>query len=290
MITVWDRQKKCPIQEDVAGLFWMLFLYQTWAGKIVRRKWLLSLASKIMGLIADNAQSASLVAPFIKKYSIEEELFEGAPYPTFNAFFSRAFRPGVRPFPSVGLGSPAEGRLLAIENVSFDTPFHIKNMHLTLAELTCGIGTGGTALILRLCPVDYHRFHFPDSGRVLETKVIPGALDSVSPIVDMPYILQHNARRVTRCQMDHLGEMTFVEIGALCVGSIKQSPLLVGDRFERGQEKGYFLFGGSCVVVLMRDCHVAPDILARSLDNQETLVRLGESIGHLTALAHPSDT
>ena len=142
----------------------------------------------------------------------------------------------------------------------------------------------GWAMTFRLCPLDYHRFHFFDSGHASKAVKLGTKLDSVNPwaLEFKPQIFEWNERQVTTLHSDHFGDVIYIEIGALCVGRIHQTfepntPII------RGQEKGYFDFGASTVVLIVSDgqksLHLAPLIESQNALGVEVLVRLGDNLG-----------
>lgn len=136
-------------------------------------------------------------------------------------------------------------------------------------------------LLARLCPVDYHRFHFPDGGRVRESYHVSGRLHSVNPAA-LKYrgdIFATNERQVSLFESLHFGRLALIEVGALCVGKIVQT-YEGSEAVRRGQEKGYFLFGGSTVIVLGEKGAWSPDadILEKTEQGLETWVKLGEGL------------
>lgn len=166
-------------------------------------------------------------------------------------------------------------------------PLPVKGSQISLPELLGDAELaerfqGGVAVIIRLAPADYHRFHFCDDGVASPWRPIAGRLHSVHPIAlaaGAPSF--RNRRCVTRLASRHFGELVSVEVGALCVGTIEQT-FLPGP-VVRGQEKGMFHFGGSTVVLLAEPGRVEldRDLVESSLQGVETLVRLGERMGGL---------
>ena len=140
---------------------------------------------------------------------------------------------------------------------------------------------GGPGFIARLCPVDYHRFHFPDRGRVLESWRIVGALHSVNPwaLAFREDIFMINERQVTILETEHFGKLAYVEVGATCVGKIQQTHQDV--EFERGAEKRMFLFGGSTVIVLGEAGKWAIDerLLKHTQEGVEAYLKMGQALG-----------
>ena len=139
-------------------------------------------------------------------------------------------------------------------------------------------------MLSRLCPLDYHRFHFPVSGTPRQTRLINGPLFSVSPIAlgqNLSYLWQ-NKRTITEIQTETLGTVLMLEIGATCVGSIHQT-YQPDTAIEKGAEKGYFAFGGSSTITLFEPGKVqlAADLLGNSAQQIETYARMGDNMGTL---------
>jgi phosphatidylserine decarboxylase len=141
---------------------------------------------------------------------------------------------------------------------------------------------GGAMLISRLCPVDYHRFHFPVSGVPAESRLIQGWLYSVSPVAlrrRLRYLIE-NKRQVTLIEPTNFGTVAMVEVGATNVGSIQQS-FVPGRPVQKGDEKGLFAFGGSCVITIFQKGRIRfdADIVAQSEQHLETYARMGDRLG-----------
>ena len=141
---------------------------------------------------------------------------------------------------------------------------------------------GGTCLILRLCPTDYHRFHFVDSGTCSESKKISGFYYSVNPIAlnNVSELFCKNKREWSIFNSDNFGKILHVEVGATCVGSIIQS-YTPNQKVKKGDEKCYFKFGGSTTILFFKKNTVTidDDILLQSSFGFETKVNMGEKIG-----------
>ena len=142
--------------------------------------------------------------------------------------------------------------------------------------------SSGSLLLSRLCPVDYHRFHFPASGVPTETKMIHGPLYSVNPIAlrQNIRILARNKRCITELQTERFGKVLLLEIGATCVGSICQtySPNV---SVPKGAEKGYFKFGGSSTITIFEPDRIRfdQDLLEHSQQHREVFARMGDRVG-----------
>jgi phosphatidylserine decarboxylase len=139
----------------------------------------------------------------------------------------------------------------------------------------------GPMLIARLCPVDYHRYHYPDDGKTIVSYSKSGPLHSVSPFAlrQYPETFIKNERRISILDTKHFGKIAYIEIGALMVGKIIQTH----DEslaYQRGQQKGYFLFGGSTVVIIgqYKLWQPSEDILNHSYNGIETYSKLGDIV------------
>jgi phosphatidylserine decarboxylase len=224
------------------------------------------------------------------------EDFEDRRWQSFNDFFIRRFRPGARQMVAEPHRMPAfaEARYLAFPEITPAIEFPVKGTHLTPAAVLgdpalAAQFSGGPLLLARLAPVDYHRFHFPDSGRVIEERHIPGRLHSVNPIAlaRRNDTLASNERHVTLISSTNFGRLAMVEVGAMNVGRIVQTH--AGAAVERGQEKGYFCFGGSSVLLFGEAGRWCPsaDLLEQTALERETLLRLGEEVAVAPQASNP---
>lgn len=291
-LKIYNREKQRIEEENIVGHKYMHWLYYKNSGnfvleRIVKRK----LASKIYGALKDRKGSKKKIRDFIEMNKIVEEEFldQVADYKNFNEFFYRKLKPEARPIDqdqSVLL-SPADGRVFIHENIAANKIVQIKGMDFNLAQL---VGSeqaiadfnGGTMIVVRLNPTDYHRFHFPDSGLPGKTREIKGSYYSVNTgVLDrIDNIYLKNKRTVTEFTSDNFGKILYLEIGATFVGTIVQT--FKPDAWvERGAEKGYFKFGGSTVILfLKKDSFIPdPDISQYTEKRIETLLKMGQSLG-----------
>jgi phosphatidylserine decarboxylase len=236
-------------------------------------------------------ESSLRILPFISKYEIDVDEFAKSPfdYKTFNEFFYRALKPESRPIAAGETVAvfPADGRHLAFQDIQAAAGFYVKGAKFSFAELLGDEAEaekfgGGAMLISRLCPVDYHRFHFPVSGIPGEPRLINGWLYSVSPVAlrrRLRYLIE-NKRVVTVIDTKEFGTVAMVEVGATNVGSIQQS-FVPGRAVAKGDEKGLFAFGGSCVITLFQRGRIRfdADILTQSANHLETYARMGDRLG-----------
>ncbi|MFA5058926.1 MAG: archaetidylserine decarboxylase, partial [Opitutaceae bacterium] len=217
-------------------------------------------------------------------------------FKTFNEFFHRALKPGVRPIaPGDDVAVlPADGRHLVFPDVDAADGFDVKGAKFTLAELLGaahlppeqqGLASrfaGGAMLISRLAPVDYHRFHFPVGGGAGEPRLIKGWLYSVHPIAlrrNLRYLVE-NKRMVTLIESPAFGPVAMIEVGATNVGRIRQL-FIPGRPVAKGEEKGLFAFGGSCVITLFGRGRIRfdADLIGQSAQHLETYAKMGDRLG-----------
>ena len=252
------------------------------------RRWIVS---AWYGRKMNGVSSCIRIKPFIEQYGLDEGEFAESvdDYNTFNEFFHRKLKPGARPVDPApdSVVFPADGRHLAFADITGETNFFIKGQSFDLERFLGDAGLakrydGGPMLLSRLCPVDYHRFHFPCAGEVGIPRFINGWLYSVNPIalITRPSIFWENKRVVTQIESPALCQVLFVEIGATMVGSIRQT-YMPGETVAKGEEKGYFAFGGSSVAVLFEKGRIefAADLLKNTAAGIETYARVGERMG-----------
>jgi phosphatidylserine decarboxylase len=249
------------------------------------------LFSKWYGRKMSTPQSAARVAPFIQTYELDPNDFADAPdsYRSFNEFFYRKLKLSARPIDAdpATVSFPADGRHLGFQDASAISGVFVKGQKFDLAALLgdaqlAARYVGGALVLSRLCPVDYHRFHFPVAGVPGETRLINGPLFSVNPIAlrqKLSY-LWTNKRTVTEVQTEQLGTVICMEIGATCVGTICQT-FTPDQSVTKGAEKGYFAFGGSSTLTIFEPGRVnlERDLLEHSARQTELYARIGSRMG-----------
>tara|TARA_Y100000768_G_C23989753_1_gene691478 strand:- start:1507 stop:2424 length:918 start_codon:yes stop_codon:yes gene_type:complete len=296
-ICIYNRYTKNQEIEKVYGEKAVELAYDSKLAKAIGPLVASRSLSRLYGSSQDTISSGKKVPKFIKKFnikiddylpgSLEHEPIEKS-YKTFNEFFIRKFKAGLRPFPSEldSMGAFAEARYFGHEAISESTTIPVKGKFLSAAQLLGNVKNaevfeGGPLLLARLCPVDYHRYHYCDSGKTLEAYRVKGDFHSVNPLALKlkQNIFIKNERRISIIQTENFGKLAYIEVGATMVGKIIQSAD-ESQRFERGQEKGYFLFGGSTVIVLGEPNAWKPsaDILVNTKNSLETYVHLGDAI------------
>ncbi|KAG8985661.1 hypothetical protein FRB90_004519 [Tulasnella sp. 427] len=279
------------------------------------------------GKIYDNIDP-SFVLPhieaFIQAYSLKlDELLQPdiKSYKTFNDFFSRSLKPGARPVQEANdlsvLTSPSDSRLTVFKSVGDAKKFWIKGQEFTLPALLDDphlaetFGKNPSIAIFRLAPQDYHRFHSPFRAKLGKMFHVPGTYFTVNPqaVNEDLNVFTANRRDVHLMHADvrNLTSTTapeqapepvtfaLVAVGALLVGSIgwSKNP---GDIVQKGEDLGFFQYGGSTVILVAPEGTVEwdADMVANSSGAVsvqgveagtpvETLVRVGERIGKVVA-------
>ncbi|MEX2579068.1 MAG: phosphatidylserine decarboxylase [Verrucomicrobiales bacterium] len=293
-LVFYDRYEQTLKTEAVYGEKPLRWANETRLGgwfleAIIKRRWF----SALYGRWADCACSASEIAPFIERFRVDPEEFRDPPesFRTFNEFFHRRLKPGARPLPDSekAVCFPADGRHLLVPDLSRRQTLYAKGQRFDLAELLGDPDLAeryqtGTAVISRLCPTDYHRFHFPLGGTNGESKPIDGSLYSVNPIALARQLgrLWKNKRRLTVVSKSAVGDYLFLEIGATNVGSMVETAV-AGARVATGDEKGYFRFGGSMIVTIFPPGSIVPsaDLAAQSAKGVELYARCGDEMAAL---------
>lgn len=247
--------------------------------------------SRFIGWYFNKSISKRKIKKFIQIYNINTKELVKSPeeFTCFNDFFIRGLKESAREVnysPEV-LISPCDSKVLAYENVSFDNLFEIKGFKYTIPELINNTQitsefTNSTCLIFRLSPTDYHRFHFIDNGTCEPTNKILGDYYSVNPVAlkKIPEILCKNKREWSIFHSQNFGDMLYIEVGATFVGSILQT-YTPNSPVSKGDEKGYFKFGGSTVILIIKSDKVKidDDILLQTKKGFETKISYGEKIG-----------
>lgn len=293
-IQFFNRETGQIEEEKVYGAGAVKWMYHTASGRLLTKLLIKAPVSVGYGALQGMGFTKSKVAPFIKKFDIKMEEYlpeEGRtvedPYSSFNKFFIRRFKEGKRVFESDPSLMPAfsEARYFGFSSMNDSQTIPVKGKFLGSEELLASekwteTFKDGPLLLGRLCPVDYHRYHYPDNGKVLDYYKVKGKLHSVNPIALQEYadVFSSNIREVTILETENFGKLAYVEVGAMMVGKIVQSSNL--KNFKRGDEKGYFLFGGSTVIVLGEKGKWSPDqdILDYTQKGIETYLKIGTRI------------
>ncbi len=290
-----DRISRQKIQEKIYGFFFVYMLYgqypcSSFFNRLLQTVARIPFISYLYGKIQDTRWSRRKVLPFIQQFEIDmgETLKRPSQYQSFNDFFYRKLKPGARSFPKEAQTAimPADGRYLFIPNISKRDGFYVKGHRFQLASFLKDEALSerfekGVMIVARLCPTDYHRFHFPCSGIAEKPKMINGYLNAVNlaSLKNNIHVFSENKRMITLLNTERFGQVAYIEIGAVCVGSIIQT-FEPNKLFQRGDEKGYFAFGGSCVVMLFEENRLMLDKdLLKAPNYLEMRCKFGQSLG-----------
>ncbi|TPX61680.1 phosphatidylserine decarboxylase [Powellomyces hirtus] len=247
-----------------------------------------------MGRAYNEPESAKHIPGFVTAFNLPLDILvepDIEQYRTFNEFFARKMKPECRPIAHSGdeaiVSSAADCRLSVFPTIDLAKQYWIKGHNFTLENLfqdssLAQTFSGGSLGIFRLAPQDYHRWHSPVSGVLNPIKKIPGTYYTVNPkaVRENLDVYTENTRHVSVLSSPVFGKIGIVAVGAMLVGSIVITAD-EGTRLERGQEMGYFEFGGSTVIVLFEKGRMMwdEDLVSRSQLGMETLVLLGDKIG-----------
>jgi len=297
---VIDRRSGERMDEPIYGERWLRWAYEKRLGQLATA----ALAARpffsaLYGWKMKRPSSAAQIGPFCEAYGIDlaEALEPVEAYRSFNDFFIRRLRPEARPVAEdpAAIVFPADGRHFLLRDLARQPTFWAKNERFSvetlLGPLALGAGArvlDGDAVVSRLAPIDYHRFHFPWAGRLLAQATLGGPLYSVHPLAirrTLRYLVS-NKRTISVYEDASLGRWAMVEIGATNVGTIRQTAAPANPA-RRGGEKGYFSFGGSCVITVWPRGRIdfAPDLEAASREGIELHARMGEAMGALRTAA-----
>ena len=283
-----DRETGQVQIENVYGEKWLDWLYHNPIGEatlwtIAKRK----IVTSLYGDQMEKPASADKIAPFIEEYDVDITIAQKQNFKSFNDFFIRQLKPEARPIvsDSLAVASPADGKILAYENVS-SSDFYIKGFRFNVDSFLDNKELAkkyenGAMIVFRLAPPDYHRYHFPVSGMTSSSNIkIDGDYYSVNPLAlrKKAEIFWLNKREYGVIQTPVFGDVVMVEVGATMVGSMIQT--YSGTTVKKGQEKGYFKFGGSTVVLLFEkdQIKIDADLLTNTANGLETTIKMGKQI------------
>ena len=284
---IWRDREGRTVPGDAGQDRLLEWMYGRAVGRCFVRLMICPWVSRAAGWLLDRRISALAVPGFIKKNRIRMDDFEQRTFTSFNDFFTRRVRAERRPIDRepAHLIAPCDSKLTAFP-IGEDSRFLIKGVEYTLEGLLRDKALadrflGGTLLLFRLTVGDYHRYSYVDSGLIGPETHIDGVFHTVNPAAASRYpIYRENTREFALLESEHFGSLLQMEVGAAMVGRIVNEP---GNRaVRRGEEKGRFEFGGSTVIVLLqKDAAVIDeDILRNTREDVETVVHLGEKIGH----------
>ena len=264
-----SKHNECVSTQDRV----LRLLYGNRAGRMVLGWLIRPEVSKLVGRFMDTGLSRIMINPFIKKNDIDISVCQKNEFDSYNDFFKRKLVPGARTIDMTNEGfvSPCDSRLTVydIEDTERQT-FNIKDSEYTVASLLrdkklARHYRGGKLWLFRLCVDDYHRYIYNVSGKQSDVRRIEGLYHTVNPIASEYYdIYKENAREYCLIWTQDAGTIIDMEVGALLVGRIVNRYVDSTD-VRRGEEKGYFEFGGSTIILLIQKDKVAP--LDRIVEN-----------------------
>ena len=282
-----SKHNECVSTQDRV----LRLLYGNRAGRMVLGWLIRPEVSKLVGRFMDTGLSRIMINPFIKKNDIDISVCQKNEFDSYNDFFKRKLVPGARTIDMTdeGFVSPCDSRLTVydIEDTERQT-FNIKDSEYTVASLLrdktlARHYRGGKLWLFRLCVDDYHRYIYNVSGKQSDVRRIEGLYHTVNPIASEYYdIYKENTREYCLIRTQDAGTIIDMEVGALLVGRIVNRYVDSTD-VRRGEEKGYFEFGGSTIILLIQKDKVAPldRIVENSRKDIETRVRQGELVGYV---------
>lgn len=284
-IKMKDRQGKNVGTNDTQDA-WLEFLYHSVPGRLCLKVLTQPFVSKVAGCFMNSVFSTGMISSFVKKNHIKLSDYEKKRYRSYNDFFTRKIKAGKRTidYNKQSFISPCDSKLM-VYPINGKNIFQIKNSYYRIEDLLpekelAKNYVGGQCLIFRLTVDDYHRYGYVDYGTKEKNVFIPGELHTVNPIALEQYnIYKRNCREYTILHTENFGDVAQIEVGAMMVGKIINHHQ--EQKFCRGEEKGYFEFGGSTIVLLLEPNQVLidKDILDNSNFNTETIVKYGEKIG-----------
>ena len=319
-LLVFDRESGVTVREAIPAYIKaaMRLMYRSRGGRMIgqlqRVKRTLRSLTISQGKKMDSPASAKGIPVFIATHRLNLTEIEKpvADYKTFNEFFSRRLKPGVRQCEAEGdervAVSPADCRLTVWESFEESKQVWVKGRNFTLANVLgaadsdgslCAQLTGGSFLIARLAPQDYHRWHWPVSGQPGRRFPISGEFNTVNPLAvrkDVD-VYTENKRVICPVRTAEFGLVVLVAIGATMVGSINfvsckcgkeggcsDGACVEGQQVRRFDEHGWFAFGGSTVLVIFQPGAVAfdEDLKRNSAAGLETLIKVGRRVGVAT--------
>ena len=318
---LYDREKKLIVREIIPIKTWIEngIMYSKPMDVIDKTKFVRKLlkSENITSEHENNTYASSKKIPeFIDFHNINMSDFISEnpyEYATFNDFFIREIKSEKRPIAEPEnddvIVSAADCRISVFDSVSQAHALFIKGKNFDLKDLISGraldadrekvdfllswVNDDMAMVNFRLAPMDYHRFHSPVSGKVTMLYHIPGEYFTVEPFAlksDIS-VLSANARSIMCIKTETHGRVLFIPIGAEVVG--KQNMLVKeGDSLDKGQEVGYFDYGGSDIIAVFENPVIwdsdiynmahgghTSDVGAEQDGCIETLIHVNDSIG-----------
>ncbi|WP_101675406.1 archaetidylserine decarboxylase [Alloalcanivorax mobilis] len=264
------------------------------------------LLSRLVGWVARSEipwLKTTFINTFIRRFGVdlsEAEIEDPDRFDHFNAFFTRALKPGARPIAEAAdaIACPADGTVSQLGALRGGDLLQAKGRYYSLFELLGGDGqlaaefANGHFATVYLSPKDYHRVHMPFTGTLRETRYVPGALFSVNQTTaeNVPRLFARNERLV--CVFDtEVGPMAVVLVGAMIVagietvfaGQVTPQPHAITHTdyrnpkpitLQKGDELGRFMLGSTAIVIFAEGAARFDPAL-----NATCPVRMGQQMG-----------
>lgn len=293
-MSVWNRRAKEYFTPIVYKERATTFFHENFIGRFLMKHIASNpLVSVLLSQSKFKEESKKEIVPFIQRYNIDVSQFLDpvSSYKTFNEFFIRRLKPDARPITNKKrlLASPADSQLSVYQNIGPQCSFTVKGTVFTVDRLLGDKNkakeyANGTLLLFYLAPNDYHRYHYPTNGTLHKTYRKGNKLFAVNRFAFengfRPF--DYNVRDINIMENKYLGEFMMVEIGATLIGRMEHTNTVPGEKVK-GDEKGYFSFGGSSVILLFKEntIKVDDDILEQLLAGHSVFVHQGEDIAKI---------
>lgn len=282
VMVIYDRALKKCFREQEYQQELLNFLYKTVTGRILLQLiFARPYFSKLRAMYYRSARSEKKIGPFIRQYHIDMSGCEGT-YGSFNDFFIR--KRAIESKAADGELAAIADSKLSVYRIDDELKLKIKNSVYSVPDILQSKKLAerfknGICLVFRLSVDDCHRYYYIDDGRLEKHYSIKGTLHTVRSVSKAYKVYHRNTREVSLLKTKHMGDVVQVEVGAMLVGCIRNHN---ATDFKRLDEKGYFEYGGSTIIVLLRNrVMIDEDILRYSKKHIETRVRAGDVIGRV---------
>jgi len=259
------------------------FLYNNVVGRIFLKLLSNRVFANLGACFMNSRLSKFMMNSKIREYNIDMKRFVDKKYNSYNDFFTRKLKKIQFDSNKNSFISPCDSKLMILgldENKLFNIKGSLYSMNQIINDDITSEFVNGYALIFRLDVNDYHRYSYIDDGTRSDFKYIKGKLHTVQPIVyDKVKVFHRNSREWCVLHTKNFYDVIQCEVGALLVGKINNDK--EKKSFKKGDEKGYFSFGGSTIILFVKENMVSfdKDILINSKLGKETIVSCGEKIG-----------
>lgn len=261
------------------------FLYTNMFGRMLLKPLVKPQVSIMLGKLLSTRLSTCVIKSFIRNNSIDMSEYEKQKFLSFNDFFTRKIKEDKRPIDKTPgtLISPCDCKA-SVYAIRENTTFSVKHTEYTLRSLLRSPSLakrfrGGHAFILRLTVDDYHRYVYAASGKQSKNYHIDGTFHTVNPVAnDYLPIYKENTREYTVIHTTEFGDLVQMEVGALMVGKISNHKESCS--VTQGEEKGFFEYGGSTIILLTQKGSVLPrpDLMENTNAGYETKILQGQPL------------